>query len=514
MGEDNFIDRKQGTIPIVFDKSHLLTIGERLYSTSLDLIRELVSNAYDADATEVAIEITPERIVVADNGGGMSESDLRRYFTIGTRGKRLSPTSPRFGRERIGEFGIGKFSALTVARQFIVDTRQIEGTFRARVVFDADQWERDQINWHLPYEILAPLPGRGSGTTITLNKLKKPLEVSHVMRHVRERLPIGRPDFSVSVNGFDIQPTPISGRHFPFAFDTPFGRVHGDIILANLPPSRRTLADAGITIRVKGVAVMQSPFGFEQSRALGISRLRGVLHADFLPITSSRDNVITDAPEFLAVYEGMQSEIRKVLKQARELALGRENLQASRALKEALDRIGRALKRNPGAFSEPPVDLPVGSESGEIPGTTGGQEGYSISKAQFVDVGAPTPGTGDGNEKEEHEGERPLGRKRHIGLANRAIIRTMQFRNLGLVCRMERFGEDCPPSFFEQGIIYVNIDHPLYRKQMDNESLLHVFLTSLISKELSLQKYAHDAHEAFRLQHELLTDAFRHVKKL
>ena len=40
-------------IPIVFDKSHLLTIGERLYATSLDLIRELVSNAYDADATTV-----------------------------------------------------------------------------------------------------------------------------------------------------------------------------------------------------------------------------------------------------------------------------------------------------------------------------------------------------------------------------------------------------------------------------------------------------------------------------
>ena len=61
------------TIPIIFDKSHILTIGERLYSTSLDLIRELVSNAYDADATEVAIEIKPERIVVADNGSGMDE---------------------------------------------------------------------------------------------------------------------------------------------------------------------------------------------------------------------------------------------------------------------------------------------------------------------------------------------------------------------------------------------------------------------------------------------------------
>lgn len=43
------------TIPVVVDKSHLLTIGTRLYTESLDLIRELVANAYDADATEARI---------------------------------------------------------------------------------------------------------------------------------------------------------------------------------------------------------------------------------------------------------------------------------------------------------------------------------------------------------------------------------------------------------------------------------------------------------------------------
>ena len=32
----------QTTIPITFDKSHLTTIGTRLYAESLDLVRELV----------------------------------------------------------------------------------------------------------------------------------------------------------------------------------------------------------------------------------------------------------------------------------------------------------------------------------------------------------------------------------------------------------------------------------------------------------------------------------------
>jgi DNA mismatch repair ATPase MutL len=45
-------------LPVTVDKSHLITIGERLYSESIELIRELVNNAYDADATEV--DFTPK----------------------------------------------------------------------------------------------------------------------------------------------------------------------------------------------------------------------------------------------------------------------------------------------------------------------------------------------------------------------------------------------------------------------------------------------------------------------
>ncbi len=53
-------------LPVTVDKSHLITIGERLYSESIELIRELVNNAYDADATEVDIKITDESIEVKD----------------------------------------------------------------------------------------------------------------------------------------------------------------------------------------------------------------------------------------------------------------------------------------------------------------------------------------------------------------------------------------------------------------------------------------------------------------
>ena len=38
-------------IPVTIDKSHIITIGERLYAESIEFVRELVNNAYGADAT-------------------------------------------------------------------------------------------------------------------------------------------------------------------------------------------------------------------------------------------------------------------------------------------------------------------------------------------------------------------------------------------------------------------------------------------------------------------------------
>jgi hypothetical protein len=61
-------------LPVTVDKSHLITIGERLYSESIELIRESVNNAYDADATLAEIKMTDEFIEVRDNGIGMKDT--------------------------------------------------------------------------------------------------------------------------------------------------------------------------------------------------------------------------------------------------------------------------------------------------------------------------------------------------------------------------------------------------------------------------------------------------------
>lgn len=61
-------------------------LGRKLYSTTPPALAELIANSYDAYASEVFLELDAERdrIVVADNGIGMSYDGLtNRYAIIG-----------------------------------------------------------------------------------------------------------------------------------------------------------------------------------------------------------------------------------------------------------------------------------------------------------------------------------------------------------------------------------------------------------------------------------------------
>ena len=141
-------------LTVTVDKSHILTLGERLYEQSIELIRELVNNAYDADATRVDVTVSDEEIVVADNGEGMDMEGLKQYFSVGSDEKLLHPISPRLGRDRIGQFGIGKFASLAAASRFEITTQK--GDFAAQVVFDKARWIEEGDSWKIPLSPLKP----------------------------------------------------------------------------------------------------------------------------------------------------------------------------------------------------------------------------------------------------------------------------------------------------------------------------------------------------------------------
>src|SRR4030043_2056422 len=161
-------------IPITIDKSHIITIGERMYTESIEFIRELVNNAYDADATLVEIVVTEDTIEIKDDGAGMDREGLKQYFNIGSQEKLYVPQSTVYNGDRIGQFGIGKFASLSACKRFEVITKRDD--FVGRVTFDKEQWEKTGDVWQLPLEILPPDFRKQNGTTVILKGLDRRFE--------------------------------------------------------------------------------------------------------------------------------------------------------------------------------------------------------------------------------------------------------------------------------------------------------------------------------------------------
>lgn len=125
----------------------LARITDGIYRQPSSALRELISNAYDADATEVTIQTDApkfETITIRDNGNGMSMEALsnlihniggsikrtRRKDTYGVVNEQNPSLSPRLNRKLIGKIGIGLFAVSQLTHHFQIITKQRGNDYR------------------------------------------------------------------------------------------------------------------------------------------------------------------------------------------------------------------------------------------------------------------------------------------------------------------------------------------------------------------------------------------------
>lgn len=477
-------------LPIVVDKSHLLTIGEKLYSESIELIRELVNNAYDADATEVKVTVGEDSIVVEDNGSGMGRKGLEQYFNVGSPFKKIHSKSPRFQRDRIGQFGIGKFATLSACQRFEVYTQC--GSFAAIVTFDKEEWKKGENPWQLPIEIKLPDAQRGDGTIVTLSKMTRHFNLEAVEKRIRESVPLKAENFRVYLNGKPMTARQLPGRKIPFLEGTNYGIIHGEIVI--VPSSQASPHDLGIECKVKQVTIKRELFGME-SWGKSVARVKGEVHADFLPVTTDRSGFITDSEEYKVFFQIMKQVMGHVREVLTEMTSQKENVKTRRALKDALVRVQKALALNPD-FS-PFGELPLADN---IPGV--GEAGLMSSP------GKSKVGVEKGREKKRRKSKKgKLPRVRQ--LTPNAVIRKVKMGHSGVTCCLDNFGPDGPECFSEGTTIFINRDHPLYRREMKKRNSHTMHLARLLTQEISLIKTLKDPRQAYECQSKLLRDAFQ-----
>lgn len=124
----------------------LKRITDGIYRQPSSALRELISNAYDADATTVVIETDRPRfesIIVRDNGNGFTEEALASLIcNIGGSPKRTAdgsemgitskedPDLSPGGRRLIGKIGIGLFAVSQLTKEFQIVTKTKGSRYR------------------------------------------------------------------------------------------------------------------------------------------------------------------------------------------------------------------------------------------------------------------------------------------------------------------------------------------------------------------------------------------------
>ena len=191
-------------------------LGLNLYSNAPAVLSEVIANAWDADATKVRIELDKEqaRIVIEDDGCGMTRAEVVDRFLLVGYQRRIGqpgPTSER-GRSPMGRKGIGKLSLFSIANEITVETNRDGERTALRMRLDAVRAAiKDNEGEYHPEELAKSRFGCEHGTRITLGQLRRRQTISTaegLRKRLARRFSIIGPshDFSITVNDDEITP--------------------------------------------------------------------------------------------------------------------------------------------------------------------------------------------------------------------------------------------------------------------------------------------------------------------
>ncbi|WP_298514127.1 sensor histidine kinase [uncultured Kordia sp.] len=199
------------------DSGALAHLGRDSIKDHTTAVLELVKNGYDADATNVEIEICIKEndksyIRISDSGTGMTKEEvLKKWLRIGFSSKRIETTSKK-GRRKTGEKGIGRLSADRLGSSINLITKKEGEIFGLKINWN--DFDKQGVDLHLiPFEkINSPkinLPkykGKVSstGTELIITGLRNEWKDSDLKRLYEELLILISPfrvvkDFKITV---------------------------------------------------------------------------------------------------------------------------------------------------------------------------------------------------------------------------------------------------------------------------------------------------------------------------
>ncbi|KWI07875.1 ATP-binding protein [Burkholderia ubonensis] len=332
--------------PLVLRFSHNIIehLGLKLYQNKpTNVLAELVSNSWDADAKHVWIDLLtnehggPNAIAVSDDGTGMGVGDLfDRYLIVGLPKRDPSKPDERTPGERLpmGRKGIGKLAPFGVAKQLDLITvknravtwlqfdyeemlaesnksgessRYKPTEYYRRVPFDAVDVSIAGDHGNVVKKFLDRISAAGKGTLVLATRLtvKRPITPDFLRQSLGRRFTVtlARPDFKVSVNDEGVSEKdafpewelrlPAQGED-TFHVDTPFGQREVKCWVGFVKSASWSHEEAGVGVYAHGKIAQDRPFFFGNKGNEIFSRyMYGVISADWID-ELSHDAISTD----------------------------------------------------------------------------------------------------------------------------------------------------------------------------------------------------------------------------
>jgi Histidine kinase-, DNA gyrase B-, and HSP90-like ATPase len=286
------------TIALKVHPSFFKEFATKTWVSPADVIKELIENAFDEDATRVLITILRDNSISIEDNAGMDEMEIQKFLLLGSPHKKVDSISPKLKRVRTGRYGTGRLSFLTSFEKMKIRTRK--GNYHKSFLIDTKSLDALFTGKSNLHEIRETRLSR-DGTEIIVSDPKSFVDEFRLIKEIRKLAVLRHPLFEVyikksvkfkewSFSDAELIGVPeIQGHRIPLGLDK--GNIVGEITVARRP---LTEDERGIAVMVGGHIVMRTLFGFDSK----IPRVTGFVRCDSLTSRFADKSAIIEDKEF------------------------------------------------------------------------------------------------------------------------------------------------------------------------------------------------------------------------
>ncbi len=509
-----------------------------------EIVKELVENAFDEDATRVLVTVLSNGSIAVEDDAGMDQNGMEKFLLLGSPHKKVEMISPKLKRIRTGRYGTGRLSFLTSFESMKIRTKR--SNFTKAIVIDTDVLEKLYTGNAKLGELKEPALKR-DGTELVMTGAKIAFDMFRIMKEIRKLAVLRQSIFEVYIktadklkewNFDDAQPIrapDIQGHRIPVSLDS--GRITGEIIIARRPLSEE---ERGIAVMVGNHIVTRSNFGFDTK----LNRVTGFVRCDSLTSRFADKSAIIEDDEYTKFNQQMKTfvidtiipglteyedvlitreeskiyrEIDKVLGQAMVETLELEEEVQGYEMVEVKERVRAGKeedKHEHKAHSHAGHQVDDYEEIKPLsPASSGMSKAdyarqHAVSESGIYEEGTAPEVPGDVIETvDEAQADGAIVRTRTV--RKPILKKTFALKRIGYKVIPYEDETDSRYSFTTENIVFVNKANPTYRAEAargDEFLMRHVI--SIVAEAVAQEKHP-EGKDALELQNRLVSEAIR-----